>query len=132
MWQLQGPVYLLEADESLQCLRPYPAAGSLQDGKWQSVPPMPFAVHCTVQPASMRDLQLLPEGDRVRGALSLWQPMNMGVTSITARDLVLREGCVYQVQMADDWGSYVQARLVRVEADGEDALANQFAHPGMV
>lgn len=126
MWQLQGPVHLLDYDETLPCLRPYSGPAKLQGGLPLPVSPMPFVVFCTVQPASMRELQLLPEGDRIRGALTLYQPLGDGVTSIDTRDLVLREACVYQVQGCDYWGSYVQARLVRVELDGEAEMAKMF------
>lgn len=72
----------------------------------------------------MRDLMLMAEGDRYRGFLMLWQPKIDGHQVLQTNDKVLREGIIYQVQSADDWGSYVEAKIVRLDTRDADDVCS--------
>ena len=115
---LEGRYDLMDCDEALACLREGTSVGaqvSYVDGKLVKVAPVTFTIICNVQPMSGQSLKLVPEGDRYSDGLMLWVPQTAGMTMILANDKVLRNGSVYQVQSANDWGDYTQAGLQRVD-----------------
>lgn len=125
MHLLSGPVQLLEQDERLAVLRQAdamdPSEVHYRAGKPLARSPLSFVIPATVQPAGAKDLLLVPEGDRTRGVLMVWQPIHAGDMVLQTGDLILREGLVYQTQAADNWGSFVQARIVQQDV-GHDLV----------
>jgi hypothetical protein len=122
MWDLDGPIELLECDEYVRAMR----LGTAIDGGVIYIDGLPqrgqkhqqFRVTCTVQPMGGKDLLLVPEGDRTREQLWLYQSLMPPIsrsTLLRVNDIVLRDGCAYQVQGCQDWGSYAQARLMAVD-----------------
>lgn len=136
MWQLDGPVELLELDEQVDVVR----QGRQSPGDVQYIDGLPTAAHpplrvtitATLQPMGGRDLQLVPEAFRDKEMLSLWQPH--GVTDdeplqVDIADLVLYNAKGYQVQSAEDWGSYTKATLVAVDLGAYQSVIDQSVTP---
>lgn len=133
---LDGPVELLDCDETLTVVR----QGRLVDGDMtyvDGVPvsthaPMTFDVICTVQPMGGRDLLLVPEAFRAKESLWLWarqEGLVSGGAVIDVADIVLRLGRAYQVQSAEDWGSYSRCMLVAVDIGPYARLVDAAALP---
>lgn len=119
MWQLDGPVELLEADEAVEVVRQgrgAPQNIAYVDGlPTASVPALRFTIIATLQPMAGRDLLLVPEGFRDRESLWLWQAhriVEQGEYRLDVADIVLYSGKGYQVQSSADWGSYTRSMLV--------------------
>jgi len=122
MWNLDGPVELLDFDEQLQVARQGRQAGAdvlYQDGLPTAAhPPQLFTIVATWQPMGGKDLLLLPESFREHESAWLWQPHYEGEQApLTADigDVVLRLGKTYQVQGAENWGSYSRCMCVRID-----------------
>lgn len=72
-----------------------------------------------VQPATARELERLPEGERDKETLTIYtrQPLRVGsVADGTATDRVLYGGTTYFVAAVETWPGYTRA-LVQREAD---------------
>lgn len=118
MWQLEGPVELLDQDtlETNQVIR---QAGptAYVDGLPTSPGATVFFITSTVQPMGGKDLLLVPEAFRQHESLWLWQPHYGGQAEvlIDIGDVVLRQNKGYQVASSEDWGDYTRAMLVRID-----------------
>lgn len=86
-----------------------------------------FEITCNVQPMSGRDLLLVPEGDRYKE--QYWVFMNQKDKPLHTNDKVIRPGVdqnsqpvevPFQVQEVQNWGSFTQARIMRLDV-GPDA-----------
>jgi len=142
MWQLDGPVELLDCDERLTVVR----QGRLidEDITYQDgVPvalhaPLQFDITCTLQPLDGRDLLLVPEAFRDKETYWLWvrQPKGAAQKAIEVADIVLREGLAFQVQSCEDWGSYARCMLVAIDVglvpDPNGPIYGQSVYPGPV
>ena len=119
MWQLDGPVELLDLDERLTVLRQGSALGvdvQYADGILAPLhAPDSYVVVCTVQPMNGKDLLLVPEGFRDKETLWLWARNDdaaMDSPTVDVGDVVQRSNKYYQVQSAENWGSYNRCMLV--------------------
>jgi hypothetical protein len=134
MWQLDGPVELLEMDEVVDVIRQgrtCPDNVAYVDGlPVAATPQSRTQVIATLQPMGGKDLQLLPEGFRERSTLWMWQahrtPSQDNIR-VDLTDIVLYGGRAYQVQSSEDWGSYTRAMLVGCDT-GSFAGAIDAAH----
>lgn len=122
MWLLEGPVELLDADETLSVIRQGDVVDTdvlYVDGvAVAAAAPTTFEITCTVQPMQGKDLLLVPEAFRQKESLWLWQEhydQGPDTLRVTLNDIVVRLGRAYQVQTAEDWGSYTHAILVAVD-----------------
>jgi hypothetical protein len=122
MWQLDGPIELLECDEQVDVVRQgrlSPADVQYIDGiPTATHPPIRHTVTATLQPMGGRDLMLVPEGFRDKQTLWLWQAHRTAAQDtfrIDVADLVLYGPRGYQVQTSEDWGSYTRCMLVAVD-----------------
>jgi len=121
--KLFGPSQILKHDETIQVIR----TGSTiyRDGKPQKYDDIQFKLIGNVQPMNARDLLMVPEHDRFREQYWIYLnnrqfPVNMGlniesITSLMLNDRILRLNVNYQVQSLEDWGSYVKARIMRID-----------------
>lgn len=92
-------------------------------GRVQGAPEEKRMQRCvSLQPATSKELQLLPEGMRNQGAVTIFDAS--GEDYVTADvaggrlpDRIEYRGVTYQAQMSDDWrglGGYVRVVAVRV------------------
>lgn len=116
-WPMSGPSRIMNHDEALDVVRPPSLGlGSAYLGGKLSITPgasARFTLAANVQPLGGKDLQLLPEGDRFADQLWVWT--NVVNPGLQINDQVTRRGRVYQVQSAEEWGTYIRARLVAVD-----------------
>lgn len=126
-WRLQGPSQIIEKDETLKVRRQgssVPKNVSYVDGKPVKRTEFDFEITCNVQPLNGRDLLILPEADRFKE--QYWVFMNQQEKPLLVNDIVVRfqEGQLvnFQVQSAENWGSYTRARIMRIDV-GPNATA---------
>lgn len=114
MIPLQGKVEIIRTDEELTVER---ELGVHYDDTGRPAPGevVTFGVTCNVQPVEPEELMLQPEGDRAKEQYNLWTENKPGKTKLRLNDIVLRHGKKFQVQEANDWGSYVKARMVSLD-----------------
>lgn len=100
------------------------AVGSYVNGVW--VPGALSTVTATVsiQPASARDRQILPEGDRTRETVRVYSPVELKTTlegsSAQAPDEFTWQGRLYRVKSVERWiGDFWKAIAVAVNAAGQ-------------
>lgn len=128
MYKLHIKPRLLTHDEHLAALREvHTCAGAptiaYVDGKPVKREPLRFVVSCNAQPMGPRELMLVPEGDRYREAYVLRSVKRPDRPILSTGDKVLRRGAVLHVQSVADWGSYVEARAVKVDVGPDIAGA---------
>lgn len=120
MIKLQGPSRIINYDETLCVER----IGKViyVDGKPVQSEIIRFDLHGNVQPLNGRDLLLVPEGDRYKEQYWIW--MNNTAKPLEINDQVIRNSqdafhrpitSYYQVQEAQQWGSYTRARIMRID-----------------
>lgn len=114
MIKLQAPSQIITKDETLTVRRDGPTR--YVDGKPVHVDGLEFPIECNVQPVNGFDLMMVPEGDRLKEQYWLWTPTPLRLL----KDKVKRNGDWFQVQQIRPWGSYNQARIVKVDV-GPDA-----------
>lgn len=124
-WKLQGPSTIITGDETLAVIREgsvIPTNVVYVDGKPLKRDAINFDITCNVQPFNGRDLLLVPEGDRFKE--QYWIFMNQEQKPLLVNDRVIRiqagQAVNFQVQTAEDWGSYTRARIMRIDV-GPDA-----------
>lgn len=117
MWKLDGPVELLDLDERLTVVRQGLIVDrdvTYVDGVAQALhAPSQFVIVCTVQPMGGKDLLLVPEAFRDKETYWLWSRQD-GL-KVDVSDIVLREGKAFQIQTAEDWGSYSRSMMVAID-----------------
>src|SRR5258706_9312645 len=104
---LQAPSQIINYDETLPVVRE--GCVTYVDGKPRKSASTIHEVECNVQPLAGRELLLVPEGDRHKEQYWLWT-----ADDIRVNDRVVRCGANYQVQVVQQWGSYRQAKLMRI------------------
>lgn len=122
---LEGRVSIMDSDERLACVREGTSLGASVNyvgGKPVKYGPLRFTIRCNVQPMVGQSLTIVPEADKYSDGLVLFVPATPGMTMIQLNDMVLRNGIVYQCQVAADWGSFTQANLKGVDV-GRDLTA---------
>jgi hypothetical protein len=128
MIQLFDQVDIIIDDETLLVTREGETVW--KDGKPFKREIIEFPITCNVQPLNGRDLQMVPEGDRYKE--QYWVFMNQEQKPVQTNDKVVRPGVLqnskpakvlFQVQEVQNWGSFTQARIVRIDV-GPDANAN--------
>lgn len=136
MWQLDGPLELLECDELVDVVRQgriAPDDVQYIDGLPTSPhPPTRVTITATLQPMGGRDLMLLPEGFRDKDTLWLWQAHRtqaQDVLRLDVADIVLHGPKGYQVQSAEDWGSYSRCMLVGIDLGAYQSLVDAATTP---
>lgn len=108
MIKLQAPSQIITKDENLTVFR----EGCVEylDGKPVKKNVTQFDIRCNIQPMGGRDLLLVPEGDRFRDPFWIWT-----TEDIKINDRVVRCGYNYQVQTTQQWGSFIQAMIMRID-----------------
>jgi len=81
-----------------------------------------FSITASVQPASGRQMDRLPEGLREREGMTLWTPTELRTAQVSEgieADLVSIDGSTFEVVAIDRWaalGNYYRATVTRVPA----------------
>ena len=79
-------------------------AGSYVNGVWTQSAPFGVTIHASVQPATDRDMQRLPEGRRQTGAVKLFTNDTLLIEIGTQKaDRVTLPTGTYEVAQADAW-----------------------------
>lgn len=107
MIKLQGKSQIMTSD-SLIVSR----IGEVQyiDGKPVQKAIQEFELFGNVQPLNGRDLLLVPEGDRFKEQYFIFTSFQLLVN-----DRVIRCGVNYQTQTVENWGSFIRARIMRID-----------------
>lgn len=78
-----------------------------------------LTIEASVQPASGKELQRLPEGERTSDYLSVWTQTELfGRQESKSPDRILVDGYTYEVALVNDWlseGGYVHAVVQRLD-----------------
>lgn len=119
MWKLSQPSFIMTHDEVLSVTRdPRQIYQGVQyvDGlpRIDVSQASSYPLTCNVQPVSGRDLELLPEGQRLGQQYYLYCPAQPVLPE--AGDTFERDGMTFQVQEATFWGNYTRARATNSQA----------------
>lgn len=96
------------------------AATSLVEGRRVAPATTTFTVVASVQPASGRSIDRLPEGLRARESKDVWTATRLqpAIPDVGLEgDRITIDGAVYEVQIVHDWekhGSFFRATAVKV------------------
>lgn len=126
--KLFGQSQILKQDENLVIYREgtnIPENVVYVDGKPIKRNTITFSIIANVQPLGSKDLLLVPEGDRYREQFWLYAENQKIITDegieitteplIRDQDQIIRQGIYFQAQGIENWGSYVRARIMRVD-----------------
>lgn len=83
------------------------------DGKPKHMDTVSFEIVGNVQPLNARDLLLVPEGDRHKEQYYIYSEKS--TRAMEVNDTVIRSGAKYQTQSIEDWGSFLRARIMRID-----------------
>jgi hypothetical protein len=118
MIALQGPIDLIEFDETLDVFRDGEVI--VLDGKPIKRDVFEFKIICNVQPMNSRDLLMVPEWDRYKE--QYWLYTNNLETTVYVSDRVQRRDTQggdqivnFEVQSIENWGSYQRVRIMRID-----------------
>lgn len=124
MIKLFGKSQILKKDETLDVYR-LPSTPFYKDGKPVQRERFVFQIVANVQPINGRDLLMVPEHDRFKEQFYVWVEnskfkTDMGLSEtgpaeVIVNDIIQRLGANYQVQSAEDWGTYTRIRMMRVD-----------------
>ena len=94
-----------------QVLNIYRSIGSFIKGKWTASPysPSPFAVQGIAYPSSQKELDMVPEGDRIKGAITFITVEELYVTSSVRSgisDEIEWNGDRYKIFQTWEWKDY--------------------------
>lgn len=92
-----------------------PTAVDFVDGKPVTAGVSSFDAQGSIQPLSGRELNILPEGDRIKEQVWVYT-----ATALLLNDIVTYRGARYQTQTVERWTGYVRCRAVRIDV-GEHA-----------
>ena len=98
-----------------------PAASTITSGRKVAGTPTTFTITASVHPTPGRVLELLPEGFRGRGGVTLYTSTKLkGAAGVNQEpDVVTIDGEAHQVATVEDWsalGNYYRAICVRLPA----------------
>jgi hypothetical protein len=108
MIKLFGRSQIITKDEKLMFYRE--GCVKFVDGKPVKTGVTNFWVAGNVQPLNGRELLLVPENDRFKEQYWVWT-----MDDVQVNDRVVRCGVNFQVQVVQSWGSYNQARIMRID-----------------
>lgn len=111
MIRLQGPSQIIDYDEELSVVR----EGEViyLEGKPIKRKILDFTITCNVQPMDGKDLLLVPEADRYKEQYTLFT--NNCEIPLRDNDRVIRNGVNFQTQNVQNWGSFQECRIMKVD-----------------
>lgn len=84
-------------------------AGVYTSGRWVPGATSPVTVRASVQPATPKQLERLPEGLRTKAGVSVWSTTALRTadeaTGLVA-DVIAWDGASWEVQQVEHWGHY--------------------------
>ena len=108
MIKLKTPSRIITRDEVLSVIRE--GCVKFIDGKPVKSDIRNFTIKANVQPLNGRELLIVPENDRFKEQYWVFTQ-----DLILVNDRIQRNGVNYQVQEPEAWGSYIRARIMRVD-----------------
>lgn len=96
------------------------AAGAFVNGTWVAGSLTTSSISAAVQPAGVRDLLKLPEGERTEETIAIFTIAPLIVSEVAGAqegDRIIYQGRTYRVRAIDDWSphaNYVRAIATRV------------------
>ena len=116
-----GPVVSLLASDIIEvttCTGGYDSAGVYQLDPWP-VPPPTRQLRCSVQPTSGKDLERVPEGQRINASITVYsrESLTLGAVPAVVPDRFTWRGQEYAAIGSSQWDSagYWRTVLVKVE-----------------
>lgn len=102
------------------------SSGTWVKGDWENIETA-IQSYGAMQPATDRELQMLPEGDRISGALSVWSSAPLYTTGTVGQndpnahisDLILWHGEKYRVLGVKPWQDDGYYRAIATRMSGE-------------
>lgn len=90
-------------------------SGSYVAGRWVEGAATILEITASIQPATPKELQRLPEGDRTRDVIAIWTTTELRVGEGAQADRVSYGGATYEVQAVERWdlGAYWKALAAR-------------------
>jgi len=91
-------------------------AGEFELGGYQETPTV-LTLYGTIQPATAKQLDMVTEGDRVRGAIAIWCSQRIYITTQAGTsDLITWKGQIFRVASAKEWsdGGFWECIAVRI------------------
>jgi hypothetical protein len=111
-----GPTISRLASGTFTVTRP---SGNYVQGRWVEGAAETLEILASVQPATPKELQRLPEGDRTKAVIAIWTTTELRTASSppgAQADRVTYAGSTYEVQAVEAWdlGGYWKALASRV------------------
>lgn len=69
-----------------------------------------FFIKASIQPASGDQILQVPENDRTKQVLNIFSP-----TDLVKNDILVRNGCRYEIQNIQHWGSHSESLAVLID-----------------
>ena len=88
---------------------------SFVDGKPVTSETGRFEIRASIQPLSGREMQIVPEGDRMKTLMWFYS-----ASEIIVNDVLISEGVRYQVNHSEAWPGHWKARAARIDV-GDNA-----------
>jgi hypothetical protein len=113
-------VDVLGASDAVLVSRRDPGAYDPLTGLWTRGVASEFTVDAHVQPATRRDVDLLPEGERAREAIAVYTPAELRTSEVALgleADTLAWSGRTWEVRRLEDWSAqagYYRAVAVRL------------------
>lgn len=93
------------------------AGGAFVSGRWQAGAAEEIGIDASVQPATAKELERLPEGQRTRETLAVYTTTELRIAAPgQAADRLEHDGVTYEVQSVEPWGvgGYFKALAAKV------------------
>jgi hypothetical protein len=103
-------------------------SGSRVNGRWVSGVPVETTLFGSIQPASPKQRNSLPEGERLEDAISVFfrttdkdaiRPLTVG-TSQAESDVIIVDGLEWWVRSVDNWFDYGHVTALCTRKEGQD------------
>ncbi len=113
------PRAVLQRAVTVTVLRP-PQGTYDENGRWQDYDYEPFEIRATIQPVKPEELEHIDEGRRTKGAVKIFSIEELKTANVenqTQPDIVVWNGCEYQVEEIKDWfaaGGFFQTIAIKV------------------
>ncbi len=95
--------------------------GYFDRGGWTAGPPVQIPARGVVTPASDRELDMVPEGDRIKGSMTFHTHEELHLTSVSegsVSDKILWQGDYYRLVFIAPWTSFGFNKAVGVRMEG--------------
>lgn len=114
---------IIEDDDLAQDYIIYRSQGHWDGGRWIEDTPLQIEARGTISVSSARDIQFVPEADRIRGAMTFHNIAEIYVTrnspSSGTSDKIYWRGNWYKIIQVSPYGDYGYFSAIGVRIEGE-------------